>query len=272
MNYNTIAGGSLRLRLQALHYLLPLLTIISFGLAGCRPSESQPLELPDTSRVAHGLTPNPLEPPAPTPPPIRGLAYLSNIKGIALDIRYTTTNNITGDDLYGEYAGCYLHPTAANKLAKAQEILSRRRPGVQIVVLDALRPVEAQEVLWKLVAGTKHARYVADPDDGSVHSYGFAVDVTLRDPSGELDMGTAYDDFTPLAQPRNEALYRRNGQLSKQQLDNRLLLRSVMREAGFLPLKQEWWHFNALGSKTVKARYKPYSTKDLTPTPPLAEQ
>ena len=37
---------------------------------------------------------------------------------------------------------------------------------------------------------------------------------------------------------------------------NRLLLRQVMKEAGFHPLPSEWWHFNRVSRQTAKERYR----------------
>ena len=35
---------------------------------------------------------------------------------------------------------------------------------------------------------------------------------------------------------------------------DRLLLRQVMKEAGFHPLPSEWWHFNRVSRQTAKER------------------
>jgi D-alanyl-D-alanine dipeptidase len=88
--------------------------------------------------------------------------------------------------------------------------------------------------------------YVADPKIGSIHNYGFAVDLTLADAAGrEVDMGTGFDDFTPLSEPRLEERFLAEGRLSDDQVTNRRLLRGVMEEAGFRHLPLEWWHFDA---------------------------
>ena len=44
--------------------------------------------------------------------------------------------------------------------------------------------------------------------------------------------------------------------LTQEQLDNRLLLRSVMRKGGFMALETEWWHFNGI-SKGLANTYFP---------------
>lgn len=177
--------------------------------------------------------------------------------GVALDLRYATTNNFVGRDLYGEFDRAFLHAVAAVKLLRAVERLRRIEPEYRLVIFDTLRPRSVQWVLWKQVAGTDQQKYVANPRGGSIHNYGFAVDLSIIDGSGrELDMGTGFDDFTELAQPRYEEKFLKEGRLSENQIRNRLLLRQVMVEAGFQSLRVEWWHFNALPRATVKANYK----------------
>jgi zinc D-Ala-D-Ala dipeptidase len=223
----------------------------------CRPEEapSQRAEAPAVvAKAAPSALPMISRPTKPLP---AGLVSIADLPGISLDLRYKTPNNFMGEDLYQEYAGAYLHQDAADKLKKAAQILSQEKPGWKLRVLDALRPREIQERMWAKVKGTKSSKYVADPRLGSGHNYGMSVDVTLEDEHGnEVDMGTAFDDFSPLAQPRNEAMFLRNGKLTRAQYDNRLLLRRVMKQAGFGPLLQEWWHFNARGIKTIKSRYR----------------
>jgi D-alanyl-D-alanine dipeptidase len=91
-----------------------------------------------------------------------------------------------------------------------------------------------QRIFWARVVGTPQQPYVADPEKGSVHNFGFALDVTLRNDTGaEVDMGTGFDDFTPLAEPQREAELAKAGKLTETQLENRRLLRRVMTGAGF---------------------------------------
>ena len=47
------------------------------------------------------------------------------------------------------------------------------------------------------------------------------------------------------------------GLISRQALAHRRLLRQVMQQAGFIPLKTEWWHFNKISRAQAKAHYKP---------------
>ena len=98
--------------------------------------------------------------------------------------------------------------------------------------------------------------YFADPQKGSLHSYGFAIDLGLIDLDGaELDMGTGFDSLEELAEPQREEEMRASGRLSEAQWKNRMGLRSVMQRAGFIQLAHEWWHYDALASAQVRAEF-----------------
>jgi D-alanyl-D-alanine dipeptidase len=175
---------------------------------------------------------------------------------LIVELKYACEDNFMKADVYGELRRCYLRRDAAEKLAAANAILKSRRPEFRILIADGFRPRRVQRRMWSLVKGTPMQRYVANPRWGSMHNYGCAVDVTIADTTGRrLDMGTPIDYFGALAQPRLEKQYRKNGQLSREQVENRRLLRTVMRQAGFHPIAIEWWHFNAFEKDSVRARY-----------------
>ena len=44
--------------------------------------------------------------------------------------------------------------------------------------------------------------------------------------------------------------------ISREALANRRLLREVMRAAGFMPLRTEWWHFNLCTRAWAKKKLK----------------
>jgi D-alanyl-D-alanine dipeptidase len=58
-------------------------------------------------------------------------------------------------------------------------------------------------------------------------------------------MGTPVDYLGALAEPKNETKYLDSGELTREQVQNRELLRTVMRKAGFRGISNEWWHFEA---------------------------
>ena len=44
--------------------------------------------------------------------------------------------------------------------------------------------------------------------------------------------------------------------LSKTQQHNRQLLAGVMKKAGFIPLRHEWWHFNGMPKEQARNRFE----------------
>ncbi len=176
---------------------------------------------------------------------------------IVVELKYAAADNFMGVNIYQGLTQAYLRTEAAGKLALANRILHERHPNLRILVGDAARPRFVQQQMWKLVAGTPKQPYVANPKTGSMHNHGAAVDVTLVDVNtGErLDMGTPLDHFGPLAQPLLEDRYLREGKLSARQIENRLILRKVMVDAGWHPLGIEWWHFDAHPKEYVRLNY-----------------
>lgn len=176
---------------------------------------------------------------------------------IAIDLRYASTNNFMGKNVYGVFNKAYLHEISAVKLAKAIEHLSVNHPKYKFVIFDALRPRSVQYILWDHVKDTPEEIYVANPATGSMHNYGFALDLSLVDANNqELDMGTAFDASVALSQPQLESHFLKKGLLTQKQINNRLALRHAMEHAGFIQLPHEWWHFDALPKNVVKKNYK----------------
>lgn len=155
------------------------------------------------------------------------------IPGIVLDIRYATTNNFTGQQLY-PFSKCYLRRAPADKLRAAQVELATMGYGLKI--FDGYRPLSVQKKMWEVFP---QPGYVADPRKGSRHNRGAAVDVTLirLSDGSELAMPTPYDDFT-------ETAHRNFTDLPEDVIRNRTLLEQVLTKHGFVGLPTEWWHFD----------------------------
>ena len=181
---------------------------------------------------------------------------LSTIAGIAVDLRYAGADNFIGFDLYGSLDCAWLHHLAAEGLERAVAFLAREAPGHRLLVLDALRPHRVQVRLWDYLEGTDLRQYIADPARGSIHSFGMAVDVTLLGPDGrELDMGTGFDEMRELSHPRLETEHLARGELTPQQVRNRRLLRDALCGNGFQGIDNEWWHFDMLDRRHVRAHF-----------------
>lgn len=177
-----------------------------------------------------------------------------------VELKYSSTDNFLGTDLYGTLEVAYLQPEPALALVEANRLLKRDNPHLRLLVYDAARPLRIQHILWNRLDSLpegERKKYVADPEETSIHNYGCAVDLTILDleTGRPLDMGTPFDYFGELAYPRLERSMLNQGRLSLKQLNNRILLRSVMRDAGFSPITTEWWHFNFYSRKTAELKY-----------------
>ncbi|MDA9563841.1 M15 family metallopeptidase [Flavobacteriales bacterium] len=188
-----------------------------------------------------------------------GLVNIQEVEpSLLVDLRYSTTNNFLETDLYGELDQCYLQEDVAQKLQLAQLLLKSQYPSYSLFVFDGVRPRAVQWKMWKILdmPASEKTKYVSNPRNGSLHNFGAAVDLTIADEYGEpIDMGTPFDFFGELAYPRLEDKMLAEGKLSQKQLDNRLLLRSVMVDAGFTPLTTEWWHFNSCSRTVARQLY-----------------
>ncbi len=191
----------------------------------------------------------------------QGLVDIKTIdENIMVELKYSTTDNFVGKDVYGCITNSYLQIEVGKMLSRASNKLIGINDSLRLLVYDAARPHSIQKILWNSLPQYKPAlrrNYVADPAEGSIHNYGSAIDLTIANVNGiPLDMGTKYDFFGELAYPKLEAKMLANGQLSLAQIENRKLLRQVMQYAGFKPIEYEWWHFNAFSRAEAKRRFK----------------
>jgi len=178
---------------------------------------------------------------------------------IQVELKYATTDNFMGKNVYGDLRTAYLQPEALAKLLAADQLLQQRNPELRILIYDVARPRRIQQVLWDSsdIPVEERSQYIANPKSGSIHNYGCAVDLTLATADGTpLDMGTGYDDFSTLAHSDDEETLVAEGRLSAEQRENRLILRGIMTDAGFNTINSEWWHFDAFTREETKARFK----------------
>jgi len=182
---------------------------------------------------------------------------LLSIPNVSVDLRYATPDNFVSRPVYGGLDCSWLRREAADALENAAAWLVHRRPGYRLLVLDAVRPQRVQELLWNELAGTPLTMYLANPERGSIHSFGMAVDATLLDPAGkEVDMGTGFDEMTLPSHPAHEVELLAQGVLKAEHLVERGWLRAAMREAGFQSISTEWWHFD-FGDRVMVRRDLP---------------
>lgn len=181
------------------------------------------------------------------------------IPGVIVDLKYSTTDNFFGMDVYGELTRCYVQPIVAEMLQKAHEKLQEEHPDLTFLVYDGVRPLSVQQILWDSLDRPDSVKplYVADPKIGGLHNYGVAVDLTLAyHATGEaLDMGTPFDFFGFPAYPDREAQMLQEGKITAEHVKNREILRRAMAHGGFTGIGSEWWHFNAFSRKTAGEKF-----------------
>lgn len=188
----------------------------------------------------------------------KGMVDVAQIDStIRVQLVYATPDNFLGEAVYSGITCAWLHPEAAQKLIKAQQLLKKEYPDLTLVVYDAARPMSVQRKMWALVRGTDKVNYVSNPSNGGgLHNYGMAVDVTLLDHTGiPLPMGTPFDYFGEEAHTNNEDALLVSGKITREAYDNRRLLRRIMRSAGFRVIPYEWWHFNACSRAEARQSY-----------------
>lgn len=161
---------------------------------------------------------------------------------------------ITGNDGEG-----YVLPFTEVKTLKVDLYKSlEAAPIFTYTATDAARPMSVQKKMWNVVKGTSKYKYVSNPNrGGGLHNYGLAVDISIQDSLGQpLPMGTQVDHLGVEAHITDENELVHNGKMSETERQNRILLRKVMKEAGFRALPSEWWHFNFCSRDVAKQKYK----------------
>jgi D-alanyl-D-alanine dipeptidase len=191
--------------------------------------------------------------PGPLP---EGFVYLEEmIPNIKVDLRYYTSNNFVGERIEG-YLGprCILTKEAAEALKKVQEDL---KPfGLGLKIYDAYRPQQAVNHFVRWAKDLQDTRmkskfypevekrdlfsrgYIAEK---SSHTRGSTIDLTIVSMTSEgiareLYMGTGFDFFSLKSRPDDLSM-------APAQRAQRLLLQTLMKNHGFNPYPQEWWHF-----------------------------
>lgn len=187
------------------------------------------------------------------PPQLIDISHI--IPSLVLDIRYHTDKNFVGTPINGYKAPkCLLTRTAATALKRAQKELSQQ--SMSLKIFDCYRPQRAVNHFVSWAEDLQDTRmkdrfypkvnknqlfdkgYIAAK---SGHSRGSTVDLTLvklipEQGSIELDMGTQFDLFDV----RSHTI---SPEISTQQQNNRLLLKTIMSKYGFINFPKEWWHY-----------------------------
>jgi len=165
------------------------------------------------------------------------------IPDIEIELKYSTTDNFTKQILYPTNT-CYLAFGTLENLKLVQDSLrniyshngSKYSEGLGLKIWDGYRPRSVQYRMWEIIPDS---RYVADPNKGSSHNRGGAVDLTIIDFSTkrELDMPTIFDFFG--VEAHHEYMNHPDHVIV-----NRELLKNLMTNLGsFSIYAEEWWHY-----------------------------
>jgi zinc D-Ala-D-Ala dipeptidase len=158
------------------------------------------------------------------------------IPSIVLDIRYATKNNFMKQAMYKQ-ARAFARKPVVEQLKQIQAALSKKGYGLKI--FDGYRPYA---VTLSFYDKASNKEFVANPNKGSKHNRGCAIDLTMIDlkTGKDVPMPTPYDSF-------EEAAASRYDKLPPEIIKNRDFLINTMQAHGFKVIYNEWWHFDFNG-------------------------
>ncbi|MFH1454131.1 MAG: M15 family metallopeptidase [Armatimonadota bacterium] len=154
---------------------------------------------------------------------------------IKLDIKYATSDNFMGVPFYTQ-PKAFMQKPAAQALVRVNKKL--KPYGYCLLIYDAYRPWYVTKMFWDATPENQK-QFVGNPENGSRHNRGCAVDVTLYDlkKDAPVSMTSGFDEFSSRAYPSYQ------GGTSLQRW-NRWFLNTAMKEEGFTIYPYEWWHFD----------------------------
>lgn len=154
---------------------------------------------------------------------------------LRFDIQYARADNFIGFPVY-KLPKAYLQKPVADALVRVHRSLEKK--GYGILVFDAYRPWSVTKVFYDHASDVQKD-FLANPDKGSVHNRGCAIDCTLfdRKTGAEIRMPSAFDEM-------NEKAFSNYSGGDAESRAWRDLLIGAMAEEGFKVITREWWHFN----------------------------
>lgn len=229
-------------------------------VAGAPPDDDTfrvPLQYPPDVLLAHAQAARmPVFAPTPRAADLVDMTLVD--PAIALDIRYATARNFLGFPVYPA-PRAFLQRPAAQALSHARTLAARH--GYGLLVYDAYRPWHVSYLFRQAVPRDLY-EFVGDPAIGSRHNRGCAVDLTLWDlATGRVvSMPSGFDEMTP----RAHVAYAGGDEGARARRD---LLARIMAASGFLPLAEEWWHFDYVDWQDYPVLDLPFDAigRDTTP-------
>ena len=153
------------------------------------------------------------------------------------DIRYARKDNFMKKIIYPS-PRAFLLKHVADDLVKVHQMI--RPHGFGLLIFDGYRPWKVTKLFWD--ESNEHDRqFLANPETGSSHNRGCAVDLSMYSlKTGQpVAMPSDFDEM-------NEKAYADYSKGTTESRHLRDLLKTAMVGNGFTGIRHEWWHFNHL--------------------------
>ncbi len=152
------------------------------------------------------------------------------IKDVVIDIRYGSTNNSTGTQIY-KFKDAYLRYGTVKKLEYAAELLAEK--GLKLVIWDAFRPLEAQLSLYRT-----QPECMTTPTAGKYLRFNNADAVSVSAVKSDGSQIELPSDFFGENRERN------SGNATAEAKKNAQIIDDAMLQAGMVRyLDDEWYNY-----------------------------
>ena len=169
---------------------------------------------------------------------------LLNLEGLdptlKFDIQYARDDNFFNRKVYTQ-PRAFLLKHVAEDLHRVHQSL--RSHGLGLLIFDGYRPWSVTKLFWD-ESNENNRQYLANPETGSAHNRGCAVDLSLYHlKTGEsVVMPSEFDEM-------NEKAHTHYAGGDPESMRWRDLLQEKMHEHHFIGIRFEWWHFNHLSHR-----------------------
>lgn len=200
------------------------------------------------------------------------LVYLPDMVNPNIEFRIPKYLSISDDNNEIRNLFFYGRKEIAEKLDEISKELLNINKDASLVVSNVYRHPKIQEENFKKVFDDIKAKFPLLSQDEQIekthlmiaypkvagHTTGGAIDLTIKIGDTLLDMGCEIGDFD-----KEEYLPVKNSYITKEQFENRLMLRKLMIRHEFAPFNGEWWHFSFGDREWAKIYNKEYAIYDV---------
>ena len=200
------------------------------------------------------------------------LVYLPDMVNPNIEFRIPKYLSISDNNNEIRNLFFYGRKEVAEKLDEISKELLNINKDASLVVSNVYRHPKIQEENFKKVFNDIKAKFPWLSQDEQIekthlmiaypkvagHPTGGAIDLTIKIGDTLLDMGCEIGDFD-----KEEYLPVKNSYITKEQFDNRLMLRKLMIRHEFAPFNGEWWHFSFGDREWAKIYNKEYAIYDV---------